>query len=44
MYLQLLRKKIIQKTAEAPVNLIGNKTANKITSLKDFTTEYFKDS
>ena len=32
-------KRVIQKTAEATVDLIWNKIANQITSLKNFTKE-----
>ena len=34
-------KRVIQKTAEATNDLIGNKTADKITSLEKFTTNQF---
>ena len=38
-------KRVIQKTAEAIGDLIGNKIANRITkSFKKFTTKHLRDS
>ena len=43
MHLKLLQKcsskRAIQETAEENCDLIGNKIADKITSVKNFTTE-----
>ena len=52
MQLKLPQKEQFKKTAEGTGNLINNKTADavtktydgRITSLKNFTTEYFRDS
>ena len=48
MHLKLLHKKVIQKTGEATVDFVGNKTANKITkvskNLETVTNENNKET
>ena len=43
LHSKLLQKKVIQKPPEATGDLIGNKIADKIISLKNFTTQKFGD-
>ena len=46
MHLKLLQKEQLKKkqTTEAAGDLIGNKVVVKIISLKNFSTEWFRDS
>ena len=44
MYLKLLQGEKFKKTAEATGFLIGNNIANRITQVKNFTREQFRNN